>query len=55
MPAAEEAARGATGKVRTITVGKGRKRRYLRVRIVRKKGPRGGTTVAGPPHEYKGA
>lgn len=54
MPAASEDARGGAVKYRTIRVGRGRKRRYLRVAIVRKRGPHGGTTVAGQPHEYKG-
>jgi hypothetical protein len=55
MPEAQIAERGGAVRYRTIRVGKGRNRRYLRVAIVRKKGPRGGTTVAGPPHKPKGS
>jgi hypothetical protein len=51
MPAAEEKRRGGVVRYRTITVGSGRKKRYMRIAIVRKKGPRGGTTVAGTPHK----
>lgn len=53
MPVREEAKRGGAVAYRTIRVGRGRTRRYLRVAIVRKKGPRGGRTVAGAPHRYK--
>lgn len=53
MPEAEEKRRGGVSRYRTIRVGKGRKKRYLRVAVVQKKGPRGGTTIAGPPHTYK--
>ena len=52
MPEPEETRRGTTG-YRTIRVGKGKNRRYLHVAVVRKKGPRGGHTVAGQPHKYK--
>lgn len=55
MPAGQEAARGGAVRYRTIRVGNGKRRKYLRVAIVRKRGPRGGTTVAGQPHAYKGA
>lgn len=54
MPKAVEAARGGVIKYRTITVGKGKKKRVIRVAIVRKKGPRGGQTVAGKPHKISG-
>lgn len=53
MPTAEEKRRGGVVRYRTITVGSGKNKRYLRVAIVRKKGPRGGTTVAGHPHKPK--
>ena len=53
MPSREEADRGGPVAYRTIRVGHGRSRRYLRVAIVRKKGPRGGRTVAGRPRHYK--
>lgn len=52
MPTAEEKRRGGAVRYRRIRVGSGRNRRYLNVAIVRKKGPRGGTTVAGQPHRY---
>lgn len=45
MPRSEEMARGATGKVRTKKLPNGK---YIKFRIVKKKGPRGGHTVAGP-------
>ena len=54
MPTAEERKRGGAIRYRTITVGKGRSRRYIHVAVVRKKGKRGGRTVAGAPHRYKG-
>lgn len=37
-------------RYRTIRVGTGKRRRYLHIAIVRKAGPRGGHTVAGPAH-----
>jgi len=49
MPSREEAERGGAVRYRTVRIG----RRYLRVAVVRKKGPRGGRTVAGPPRQYK--
>lgn len=55
MPEAQIAERGGAVKYRTITTGTGKNKRYLRVAIVRKKGPRGGSTVAGQPHKPKGA
>lgn len=53
MPKAEEQRRGGAERYRTIRVGKGKKRRYLHIAIVRKRGPRGGRTVAGQPHPYE--
>ncbi len=53
MPAKIEAERGGRVRVRTITVGKGRHKRYIRVAVVRRAGPRGGHTVAGPAHTYQ--
>lgn len=56
MPTSTETARGGRVRVRTITVGKGKRKRFIRVAVVRKAGPRGGHTVAGPAHTYqKGA
>lgn len=52
MPAAQERARGGAVRYRTIRAGKGANKRYLRVAIVPKAGPRGGHTVAGQPHKY---
>ena len=50
MPKAEEKRRGGAVRYRTIRVGTGKRRRYLHIAIVRKAGPRGGHTVAGPAH-----
>lgn len=50
MPKAEIKKRGGSIKTRTIKVGKNK---YMRVDIVRKKGPRGGRTVAGPVRKKK--
>lgn len=52
MPAAQERARGGATRYRTIRVGTGKTKRYLRVAIVPKAGPRGGHTVAGQPKKY---
>lgn len=49
MPEAEIAARGGAVKYRTIRTKTG----YIRVAIVRRKGKRGGKTVAGPVHKKK--
>lgn len=49
MPETEEKARGGAVRYRTIRVGTGKNQRYMHVAIVRKKGPRGGRTVAGEP------
>ena len=54
MPKATEAARGGAIRYRTICPhGKSKghcKGPYLHVAVVRKRGPRGGWTVAGPVH-----
>jgi hypothetical protein len=52
MPSAEEQRRGGPVRYRTVRVGKGK---TVRVAIVRKAGPRGGHTVAGPVHTSKGS
>lgn len=54
MPEKEIAKRGGAIRYRTITVGRGKKKRVIHVAIVRKAGPHGGRTVAGPPHKVKG-
>lgn len=54
VPEQKIAERGGAVKWRTVRVGKGRSTRYLRVAIVRKKGPRGGQTVAGPARKAAG-
>lgn len=55
MPTSQEAARGGATRYRTITTGTGRNKRYLRIAVVRKRGKRGGHTVAGNPQTYKKA
>lgn len=50
MPRAEERRRGGVIRHRTITPKKGR---YIHVAVVRKPGPRGGRTVAGPAHKTR--
>jgi hypothetical protein len=50
MPEAEIAARGGAKRWRTITLPGGK---YMRIAIVRRKGKRGGNTVAGPVHKEK--
>lgn len=47
MPTQEETARGVRG-YRTISLPNGK---YLHVALVKKKGKRGGHTVAGPVHQ----
>lgn len=51
MPEAEIRKRGGTLRWRTVKVGKGK---TVRVAVVRKPGPKGGRTVAGPVHTTKG-
>jgi hypothetical protein len=53
MPEAKVKKRGGAIRYRTVRVGKGKNRRYLRVAIVPKAGLAGGHTVAGKPHSYK--
>jgi hypothetical protein len=50
MPEAEIARRGGAIRWRTVTTPDGR---TMRVAVVRRRGPRGGTTVAGPVHQTK--
>jgi len=52
MPEAKIRRRGGAIRYRTIKPKKGR---YIHVAVVRKKGPRGGRTVAGPVHKMKAA
>ena len=53
MSNSQENRRGGAARYRTIRVGKGKSKRYLHIAIVRKKGKKGGTTVAGKPHKYE--
>ena len=50
VPEGQIAARGGAKRWRTVTLPSGK---TVKVAIVRKKGPRGGQTVAGPVHEGK--
>lgn len=50
MPKSKEKARGGVVRYRTI---KPKPSRYMHVAVTRKKGPRGGRTVAGPVHKTK--
>lgn len=50
MPEAQIAARGGAVRWRTITVGRGKKRKTLKIAVVRTAGKRGGHTIAGRPH-----
>lgn len=52
MPRAEERRRGGAIRYRTVKPKPGR---YIHVVVVRKKGPHGGRTVAGPVHKTKKA
>jgi hypothetical protein len=54
MPEKQIAERGGAVRWRTVRVGTGKRKKYLRVAIVRKKGPHGGKTVAGPVRTVKG-
>ncbi len=51
MPEAEIARRGGAVRWRTVKLEDGR---VIRVAVVKKAGPRGGHTVAGPVHTKKG-
>jgi len=48
MPEAEIKKRGGAKKWRTVSLPGGK---YMHVAVVKKKGPRGGTTVSGPVHD----
>lgn len=50
MPEAEIARRGGAVRWRTVKLKDGR---TVRVAVVRKAGPKGGHTVAGPVHKTK--
>ncbi len=52
MPEAKERRRGGVIRYRTIKPKPGR---YIHIGVVRKKGPRGGRTVAGKVHKVKKA
>ncbi len=52
MPRAEEKRRGGVIRYRTVSLPGGK---YMRVAVVRKKGPKGGRTVAGPVRKKKTA
>lgn len=54
MPEPKIDERGGAVRWRTIRTGNGKNAKYLKVAVVRKKGPKGGTTVAGPPRTPKG-
>lgn len=51
MPEKEIAERGGAKRWRTVKLPNGK---YVKVAIVRKKGPKGGGTVAGPVRTKKG-
>lgn len=51
MPEREIAARGGALKWRTVKTPDGK---TIRIAVVKKTGPRGGHTVAGPIHKGKG-
>jgi len=50
MPTSEEKRRGGVVRYRTKKVGKNE---YIHIAVVRKKGKRGGKTIAGPVHKKK--
>ena len=50
MPRAEVKRRGGSLRTRTVKLPGGK---YIHVDVVRKKGPKGGRTVAGPVHTKK--
>jgi hypothetical protein len=54
MPEPKIDERGGAVRWRTVQVGKGKRKKYLKVAVVRKKGPHGGQTVAGPVRTPKG-
>jgi hypothetical protein len=51
MPAQEERKRGGVIRYRTVSLPGGE---YIHVAVVRKKGPRGGRTIAGPVRKKRG-
>lgn len=51
-PGGKVPGRGRVKRIRTIVPKKGR---YVHVRVVSKKGPRGGTTIAGEVQKTKAA
>ena len=51
MPEKAIRKRGGALRWRTVDLPNGE---YIHVAVVRKKGPRGGRTIAGPPHKIKG-
>jgi hypothetical protein len=50
MPTSEERKRGGAVRYRTKKLPGGK---YIHIAVVRKEGPRGGRTVAGPVHKKK--
>lgn len=50
MPEAEIKQRGGAVRYRTVKLKNGK---YIRIAIVKKAGPHGGHTVAGPVHKTK--
>jgi len=50
MPAAEEKRRGIKGYRTMVLPGN---KGYMHVALVKKAGPKGGHSVAGPVHKYK--
>lgn len=51
MPEKEIKARGGAKRWRTVQLPGGK---YVKIAIVKKAGPKGGHTVAGPVHKKKG-
>lgn len=52
MPKSAHRGRGKVLRTRTVKV-KGRPKKYMRVDVMSKKGPRGGRTIAGPVRTKK--
>lgn len=50
MPEAQIAGRGGAKRWRTLKLPNGK---YVKVAVVKKAGPRGGHTIAGPTHTKK--
>lgn len=54
MPEKEIAERGGAMRYRTLSIrGKDGKKKYIHLAIVRKSGPRGGRSIAGPEHTVR--